>query len=343
MTRHRLITIPGYVLAWSVWLGAAPLWIPLAVVVDVVRRSRGVALRSAAFLTVYLSCEVLGMAVSGGLWAWKRIHRLDDERWTDLHYRLEAWWGTALFRAVVRLYGMRLEIESDADLGRGPYLLLLRHASTGDTLLAAALVSRPHGLRLRYVLKRELLWDPCLDIVGNRLPNVFVDRVSDDSAREVRRVQELARDLGPRDGILIYPEGTRFSEAKRRRVCDRFHREGEAKMLEYARSLAFVLPPRPGGTLGLLEAAPEADVVICAHTGFEGAASLARIWKGGLLHQVIRVRFRRIPRAEIPTERSARIAWILEEWQRVDAWVQSRQSRPESSRKGSEAKASPWK
>jgi 1-acyl-sn-glycerol-3-phosphate acyltransferase len=325
MRLRRFITVPGYVIAWLVWLGAAPGWLPLTIVVDLVRRSRGVALRSAAVVTVYLTCEVLGLAASAGLWAWKAIFRVDAERWIDVHFRLEAWWGTTLFRAVVRLFGLRLEVEGDADLGRGPYLLLFRHASTGDTLLASALVSTPHGLRLRYVLKQELLWDPCLDIVGNRLPNVFVDRFSDDSLAEVRRVQELARDLGPRDGILIYPEGTRFSAAKQQRIRDRFRQKGDAELLEYASCLSFVLPPRIGGTLALLEAAPEADVVVCAHTGFEGAASLAQIWKGGLLHQVIRVQFRRIPRDEVPTGRDTRIAWILAEWQRVDAWVGKRQ------------------
>jgi 1-acyl-sn-glycerol-3-phosphate acyltransferase len=319
------MTVPGYTIAWLLWLGAAPLWLSLAIVVDLVRRSRGVALRSGAVVTVYLTCEVLGIVASGGLWAWKSLLPVDAERWTDIHFRLEAWWGTTLFRAVVRLFGLRLEVEGDADLGRGPYLLLVRHASTADTLLASALVSGPWGLRLRYVLKKELLWDPCLDIVGHRVPNAFVDRSSEDSAAEVRRVQELARDLGPRDGILIYPEGTRFTHAKRRRILDRFQCNGDAKMLEYARSLAFVLPPRPGGMLGLLEAAPEADIVVCAHTGFEGAASLAHIWRGALVHQVIRVQFRRIPRDEIPSGRDARIAWILEQWQRVDAWVANQQ------------------
>lgn len=140
-------------------------------------------------------------------------------------------------------------------------------------------------------------------------------------------MQELARDLGPRDAMLIYPEGTRFSAAKQRRALDRFHQNGDLKMLEYARSLAFVLPPRPGGTLGLLEAAPAADVVFCAHTGFEGAASLAEIWKGALVDQTIRVQFRRIPRDEIPAGRHTRIAWIFEEWQRVDAWIESQQLR----------------
>lgn len=327
MLRRRLMTVPGYAIGWALWLIAAPVWLPVTTLVDLIRRSHGVALRSAALLTVYLSCEMLGMVAAGALWVWKVAFRPDAERWTDIHFRLEAWWGTTLFRALVRLFGLRVEVEGDADLGRGPYLLLFRHASSGDTLLAAALVSKAHGLRLRYVLKQELLWDPCLDIVGNRLPNAFVDRFADDSAREVRRVQELAWELGPRDGILIYPEGTRFSQAKQRRVIDRFEQNGDAKMLEYARSLAFVLPPRPGGTLGLLEAARDADVIICAHTGFEGAASLAQVWNGALVNRVIRVHFRRISRNEIPTGRDARIAWILKEWQRVDAWVEKQQSR----------------
>lgn len=325
MLQRRLVTIPGYAIGWALWLAAAPVWLPLAVLADLVLR-RTVALRTAAAITVYLSCEIMGIVASGGLWVWKGILPVDAERWTDIHFRLEAWWGTTLFRAAVRLFGLRLEVEGDADLGRGPYILILRHANILDTLLASALVSRPHGIRLRYVLKRELLFDPCLDIVGHRLPNAFVDRFSDESVQEIRRVQGLARDLGPRDGILIYPEGTRFSETRRQRVLERFNQKGDAKMLEYARSLDFVLPPRPGGTLGLLEAAPEADVVVCAHTGFEGAASLAQIWQGALLHQVIRVQFRRIPRDEIPTEREARIAWILDEWQRVGAWVESHQT-----------------
>jgi 1-acyl-sn-glycerol-3-phosphate acyltransferase len=328
MLPRRFITIPGYVIAWFLWLGAVPLWLPLVVIVDAIRRSGGVALRSAAAITVYLSCEIIGMAVSAGLWAGTSILRIDNERWTDLHFRLEAWWGTTLFRTAVRLFGLRLEVEGDADLGRGPYLLLLRHASTVDTLLASALVSGPLGFRLRYVLKQELLWDPCLDIVGHRLPNVFVDRFADDSAHEARRMQDLARNLGTRDGILIYPEGTRFSEAKRQRVVERFHRKGDAKMVDYARSLKFVLPPRTGGTLGLLEAAPEADVVICAHTGFEGAASLASLWKGVLLHQVIRVQFRRIPRGEVPAGREGRSAWLLDEWRRVDSWIERHQANP---------------
>jgi len=326
---RRLVTIPGYALACLIVLASAPLWVPAAAVVDLVRRDGGVALRSGAFVTFYLICELAGLSISAVLWLLRPLARWDAERWSALHYRVQDAWGTSLLRAAERLFDLRVEIEELGDgpagrrarLDQGPYLLLLRHASTGDTLLASALVGRPHGMRLRYVLKRELLWDPCLDVVGNRLPHVFVDRASDDSQREIARVQALARDLSARDGVLIYPEGTRFSEAKRARVLERLAREGDAKQLEYARSLHAVLPPRPGGALGLLEAAPQADVVVCAHTGFEGAATLAQIWKGELLHRTIRVRFQRIPRSAIPTQRADQADWLRERWQEIDAWV----------------------
>ncbi len=332
---RRLVTIPGYALGCLLVLASAPLWVPAAAVVDLVRRNGGVALRSGVFVTFYLVCELTGLLICAGLWLLRPIARWDAAQWSVLHYRLQDGWGTSLLGAAMRLFDLRVEIEelgagpgeSGARLDQGPYLLLLRHASTADTLLASALVGRPHGIRLRYVLKRELLWDPCLDVVGNRLPHVFVDRASGDSRREIARVQALARDLSPRDGVLIYPEGTRFSEAKRARVLERLAREGDAKQLEYARSLHSVLPPRPGGALGLLEAAPAADVVLCAHTGFEGSATLGQIWKGGLLHATIRVRFQRIRRAAIPTSRTVTADWLRERWQEIDSWVARQRAR----------------
>lgn len=320
---RRFVTVPGYALAWLVWISSAVVWVPLFAVVDAIRGGGGVLLRCALLVAVYLTCEVAGVMAGALLWVWAGLVRMEAPRWQDLHFRLEAWWGTTLFRAVKRFFDLRVEVDDQAQLERGPYLLLLRHASSGDTLLASALVSHVHGMRLRYVLKRELLWDPCLDIVGNRIPNVFVDRFTADPAREVDLVRRLANDLGPHDGVLIYPEGTRFSAAKRERAIRRFEKAGDSRMAQYARTLTSVLPPRPGGALGLLDAAPDADVVICSHTGFEGAASLAQIWRGELLHRVIRVQFRRIPRRQIPHDREERTEWLLDQWSQVSAWVDS--------------------
>ena len=323
MPLRRFISIPAVVIAWLLVIATGPIWLIAAAITDLVRRNRGVALRSAGVLTVFLTCEVIGIFVSGALFVWKIIGRINDERWADVHFRLETWWGTTIFRAIVTLFGLRLEVKDDADLEQGPYLLLVRHSSSGDTLLASAIVSQPHGMRLRYILKKEHLWDPCLDIVGNRVPNAFVDRASSNPAAEIEAVKALTHELGSRDGILIYPEGTRFSEGKRKRVLDALEQKSDPELVEYARSLHSVLPPRPGGALGILESAPNLDVIVCAHTGFEGAASLLEVWKGALIDRVIRVHFRRVRRADIPTTREAQTEWLREEWRRVDAWVGS--------------------
>ena len=56
------------------------------------------------------------------------------------------------------------------------------------------IVAREARIRLRYVLKHELRWDPCLDIVGWRLPNAFVRRGAQDTAGDVADgAQQAAR------------------------------------------------------------------------------------------------------------------------------------------------------
>jgi 1-acyl-sn-glycerol-3-phosphate acyltransferase len=171
------------------------------------------------------------------------------------------------------------------------------------------------------VIKRELLWDPCLDIVGHRLPNYFIRRGSEDSDREVRALRDLIRGVRPDEGVLVYPEGTRFSPAKRERILARLRERGQEGLARRAASLKNVLPPRLGGPLALLEDNPGLDVVVCAHTGFERATSFWELWNGGLRKLEVRVCFWRIPFAEIPREREERIDWLFAQWSRIDTWI----------------------
>ena len=62
------------------------------------------------------------------------------------------------------------------------------------------------------MLKQELRLLPCLDIGGHRLPNVFVDRSGADSAKAVKEVSNLIATAGSDESVLIYPEGTRFTQ-----------------------------------------------------------------------------------------------------------------------------------
>ena len=82
-----------------------------------------------------------------------------------------------------------------------------------------------------------------------------------------------------------------------------------------------MLPPRPGGVLSLLDGAPDADVVIIAHAGFEQVPSVAELSRRAPLDQSIRVAVWRVPRTQVPDDADGRVKWLDEEWLRLDQWV----------------------
>ena len=212
---RRLVSVPTVLALALLSALSAPLWIPLAALTDLLRRPPRTALRLGAFLTFYLHCEAAGLLAAGGLWLSRALPGAHRARYLERNFRLQCWWGGLLYRGVTRIFELDVEVEGLEAVEPTPFLLFSRHASLADTLLPTSLVSAGFGTRLRFVLKRELLWDPCLDIVGHRVPNYFVDRFSQEGSREVRAIADLAADLGPGEGLVIYPEGTRFAGVKR--------------------------------------------------------------------------------------------------------------------------------
>ena len=97
----------------------------------------------------------------------------------------------------------------------------------------------------------------------------------------------LAQGLGPDDGVLIYPEGTRFTPERRARAIARIS-ERDARLAARAERIRHLLPPRLGGVGALLDGAPDADVVVIAHHGFDGLRLVSDIWRGGLVGLVVR-------------------------------------------------------
>ena len=93
---------------------------------------------------------------------------------------------------------------------------------------------------------------------------------------------------------------------------------------ERALKLRHTLPPRPGGTLALLEAAPGCDVLFLVHRGLEGLVSLRDIWRGGLVGLTLEVALWREPAASLPTTPEARREWLWARWQRLDDWLEER-------------------
>jgi hypothetical protein len=74
----------------------------------------------------------------------------------------------------------------------------------------------------------------------------------------------------------------------------------------------------------LLDAIDGADVVFCAHTGFEGADTVSALIDGVLVGGTVRVHFRRVPFADIPADRIARRAWLYDQWLAMDEWIATR-------------------
>lgn len=316
---RRLLTVPAAVLSFCFLTVASPLVIGAAAAVDLVRfvvsQRPWITTRAVVFLWFYLLGQMWALLA---LLLTAPLPRLTKRRIT---YELQTAWTRWNIAALRSVFSISFVVEGQEAARRGPMILISRHASMVDTMLPAYLIANEFGIRLRYVLKRELLVDPTLDIAGHRLPNYFIDRSASDVAGEVEALRRLASGLTPEEGVLIYPEGTRFSERKRRSYVKRVS-SGGGHLAEIAESYRAVLPPRPGGTLALLDTA-DADVVVLAHHGLEGLATIHDIWRGHLVGTTVRAHLWRIPAEAIPTERKQRIEWLFQVWARVDDWVVS--------------------
>jgi 1-acyl-sn-glycerol-3-phosphate acyltransferase len=314
--RRRLLTISIYAGAWVLLTVAAPAWIVGGLLLGAVRRRSFIVLRLFAFAWFYFGFELIALLLLACVFMTRRA----GARRNDVLYRLQAWWGSVNLRVAQRALGISIEVDG-AELGApGPAILLIRHASILDTLLPCTYVQRPHRFHVRYVLKQELLFDPCLDIVGNALPNYFVDRTGDRAA-ELAGVRSLVRDLGT-DGVLMFPEGTRFSQEKRERALAKLAADG-SPIVEAASALTHVLPPKPGGVLTLLDTLPEVDCVFFAHAGLETFAEISSLLDGAVVGSSVHVKLWRIRAGDIPEGNEARAAWLYSQWTEVDEFVKN--------------------
>ncbi len=216
--RRRARTIPLLFCLALLALATLPVSAALAILVAPLERRRGATLRCVGFFTSYLFGEMLFLMLAFGQWVaarpWTPAGALRLARWTE--WLCNAWFG--LLHASGQLFfELRIEVTGlEALDGGGPLIMMLRHCSMGDTPLAPVYLGRHQGLRLRLVAKHELLGDPLLDVLGGRMRSCFVRRGSSNTAHEVEAVCALLDALGPRDAVVIYPEGTRFSPANRR-------------------------------------------------------------------------------------------------------------------------------
>lgn len=314
MIRRRLLGIAGVcAVAVTLTLGAVVVF-PAAALLDVLRgRHRLPLVHLLGFAWCWAWLEIAGIIIAG--WLWITLRAADE----DANYRLQAWWADRLMGALRSTCGLEAHIAGVEQLRPGPVVLLVRHASLADSLLTSWAITQV-GLRPRVVMKKELLADPCLDIVGNRLPNCFVDRGAADSGPELASIARMAEGLGPRDAAVIFPEGTRSNDAKRATALERIATRDPYRAERLA-GLDHLLPPRPAGASALLTAAPGADVVLAWHVGFEGLDTFGGILEAlGGQRRDTHIEFRRVSRSEVPRD-DGFTEWLDQQWLDLDGEV----------------------
>lgn len=312
--KRRLVTIPAVWFGTALLFCLAPALLVLALVTDVIRgRFALSSVRVLLFCLCFAAIEcagIVGLGAIGLFTIGRRAARLEHT------FAVQRLYTASLFHSARVLLSLRFEVEGDALIDDGPLVVWVQHASIVDTLLPGVFLSGRHGLKLRYVLKRELRWGPCLDIAGTWLPNHFASRGADHE-QEIAAVAALKVGLGPKEGVILYPEGTRYSPAKRERALEKL----EPALRERASKLRHLMPPRLGGSLALLAAAPACDVLMLGHHGLAGFSSIRDIWAGKLIGATVRLRFFRIAADQIPMGRDAQVSFLYDAWGQLDRWL----------------------
>ncbi len=296
---------------------SCPMWLAICILIDLIFWGRVASVRGMLFVWCYLFYELVGMTLC--FWAWVRSGR-DADAFRAHMFRAQFTWGKQLAETAIRILGLRVHVESDYEFRGRRIILAARHTSIADTLVPMVYVCIPHNLRLSYVMKRELEWDPSIDLAVSRLPHLFVIRGSGNAKKEIELIGELI-ERNDNDGIIIFPEGTRYSPKKRERVVRKLEESGEGELIEWARNHKHVIPLRMGGMQALLAANRDADIVFCAHTGFENASSFREVFNGSLIDADIHIKLWGVPFEELPTSPEARRRWLLEQWARVDEYA----------------------
>ncbi len=173
------------------------------------------------------------------------------------------------------------------------------------------------------VLKDTMQWVPSIDIALNRFPNAFISPNPPPGAGVTDQIAHLAAGLSDDGALVIFPEGGNFTHGRQTRALARLGELGLDRFIERAKELTTVLPPRPGGVQGALEANPHADVVVVAHTGLERFSSARDVLTRLPMEHSVRMAWWHVPRSEIPDDAEARTDWLYEWWERVDTWIEN--------------------
>ena len=331
---RRLILAPLLIVVAAGVLVLSPLLALVTLALGLASRSHPGRLRSLrllCFALVWLVAEAAALFMCLGLWVASGLGgRLRTEPYQDRHYAIMRWFLDLLYRAGTSAFKVRVEVdEPELDAAEqaarlsAPVIVLSRHAGPGDSFLLVRHLLSVYRRRPRVVMKAALQLDPGLDVVANRLPNVFVSHGRTGDKVFVAQIERLAGGLDRLGALVLFPEGGNWTPGRWQRGIRRLEQLGRRDLAARARAMPNLLPPRTGGALTAIAACPEADVIFVAHAGLDALVSVGDIWRNLPMDRVIRARWWRVPAAEVPREldHEGQLQWLYAWWERIDTWI----------------------
>jgi 1-acyl-sn-glycerol-3-phosphate acyltransferase len=331
---RRLLLAPLTIVIAVALVVLSPLLALVAVVFGLVKLSRPGRMRGLRvlwFTVVWLTAETMALFSCLALWVASGFGgRLRTEPYASRHYAVMRWFIGLIYRVGTSAFGVTVEVEEpeltpEERLARlaGPVIVLSRHAGPGDSFLLVHQLLNVYGRRPRLVMKAMLQIDPSMDVVFNRLPNVFISRRKAGEGLFVEEISRLASGLDQDGALVIFPEGGNWSPGRWQRGIQRLQRKGRADLAARASEMPNVLPPRTGGVLAAIEAAPTADVIFVAHAGLDTLVSIGDIWRELPMNQAVRAKWWRVPADMVPRTagREAQVKWLYDWWQLIDGWI----------------------
>ncbi len=230
-----------------------------------------------------------------------------NTRWrlTTLAYRIavmvNTWWLT-------RILNIRFVVEDQGDvLGKMATtdcpVILCNHRSWFDVFLLQTLVCH-RGPILTFLIKSELVWVPVLGWVCLALDFPRLKRKGDETSRrsDLEVVRSVSAQLTSSPGaLLIFPEGTRFTESKRDSLGSPYE---------------LLLAPRPGGFNAILSSIPKDTRIVDITIRYQrGDDSCWRCMSGAV--DEIHVRVVAATAGEITDP----VEWLAQTWAGKDRWL----------------------
>ena len=329
---RRLVIAPGVVLLALFLVTTLPVWLLLALAVSPLVPGRLRVPRVVFLLIAYLVWDAVALICLAVLWLASGCGRhLRTPTFQRAHYVLTGLFLRALFW--VARWSLHLAIDvvgTDPDTaapGR-PEIVVSRHAGPGDSFTLIHALVNWFAREPRIVLKSALQWDPAVDVLLNRLPNRFVSPGRTRTSTLEDQIGQLATGLDHNDAFVIFPEGGNFTPRRRTSAIARLRARGLEDMAVRAEGLRNLLPPKPGGLLAAIEAAPDAGVIFVAHTGLDRMVDVSDIWRELPMDKRLVMRFWSVPPEEVPAGEQERVEWLYEWWARIDAWIDENRPAP---------------